>query len=442
MTQQSLFSSERVKKPLSPLSFRMRPRNLAEFVGQKQILGPGKLLRRSIEADRISSIILYGPPGVGKTALALIIAEKTKAAFERINAVTAGVAEIHKCLQKAKERKNLTGQKTILFIDEIHRFNKLQQDALLPDVESGLVTLIGTTVENPYFYITSPLLSRSNIFQFYPLKEEELETILKRALTDPERGFGKMKIKMTEEALRHLIQSANGDARRGLNALEIGVLTTPPENGEIKFTLKVAEESIQKKALLYDRAGDMHYDIISAFIKSMRGSDPDASLYWLAKMLVCGEDPRFIARRIVICAAEDVGCADPMALVLAEATLGVVEFIGMPEAKIPLAQAAIYIATAPKSNAAYEGITAALKEVKEGPPRPVPPHLRDAHYPGAKKLGHGLNYRYPHSFPDHFVPQEYMPLKKKFYHPTGLGFEKVIKERLAYWEKKIKETEK
>ncbi|MFH1612167.1 MAG: replication-associated recombination protein A, partial [bacterium] len=423
-----------------PLSAKIRPRNLEDFVGQEHILGANTLLKRSIESDRISSIIFHGPPGSGKTALALIIAEKTKSFFERINAVTSGVADIHKNIQKAKERRQLYSKKTILFIDEIHRFNKLQQDALLPDVENGIIILIGATVENPYFYINSALLSRTNIFQFNSLTDKNIETILNKSLENKEFGLGQYKVNLHKESLNHLVKYSNGDARKALNALEIGVLTTlPNENNEIDFTLHIAEESIQKKSLQYDKDGDMHYDIISAFIKSMRGSNPDASLYWLAKMLHCGEDPLFIARRIVICAAEDVGNADPMALVLANATLQVIKFIGMPEARIPLAQAVIYVATAPKSNSAYLAITEALNEVKENKSRPVPDHLRNTDYK-KETLDNEQNYKYPHDYPFHFVSQEYMPDFKQFYFPTNLGFEKTIKERLEYWEKRIKEN--
>lgn len=401
---------------LEPLAFRMSPKNLDEYVGQEHILGEGKLLRRAIEADRITSLILYGPPGTGKTALARVIAERTKAHFEWLNAATAGLDELRKVIKEARARKS-KGLKTILFIDEIHRFNKLQQDALLPDVEEGNVILIAATVENPFFYVNSALLSRSQVFELKPLKEEEIIRILGNALRDRERGLGSMNIKVQDEALRHIAKMSEGDARRALTALEVAALTTPPnDDGLIEIDLKVAEESIQKKAIVYDKKGDQHYDTISAFIKSMRGSDPDAAVYYLAKMLYAGEDPRFIARRIVICASEDVGEADPMALVIAVSALRAVEFVGMPEARIPLAQATIYVAKAPKSNACYRAIEAALKDIEEEKVQEVPDHLKDAHYPGAKRLGHGEGYKYPHDYGG-YVEQDYMIRKKKYYNP-------------------------
>jgi putative ATPase len=423
--------AKRILNEEAPLALRMRPQNLDEFVGQEEILGKGKLLRRAIEADRLSSLILYGPPGTGKTALVYVIANTTKSHFGRLNAVTAGVGDIRSLTQEAKERRGMEGKKTILFIDEIHRFNRLQQEALLPDVEEGIVILIGTSVQNPFFAINSALLSRSQIFQLNPLNSEDIEIILKKALKDRGRGLGKYKIKMEKEAFEHLVNNCEGDARRALNALELGVLTTEPnKKGELEFTLKVAEESIQKKAVLYDQKGDAHYDTTSAFIKSMRGSDPDATLYWLAKMLYAGEDPRFIARRIVICAAEDVGNADPQALVLANAALEALEFVGMPEAKIPLAQAAVYIACAPKSNAVYQGIEQALKDVEEKRVMPVPKPLQDAHYPGAARLGRGRDYKYPHNYKGHHVKQEYIPEKRVYYQPSDSGYEKEIKRRI------------
>jgi len=399
-----------------PLAYRMCPRSLDEYVGQKHILGPGKLLRRAIEADRITSLILYGPPGTGKTALAKIIAKRTRAYFEWLNAATIGLDELRKVIHRAKGRK-AKGVRTIVFLDEIHRFNKLQQDALLPDVEEGNITLIAATVENPFFYVNSTLLSRSQVFQLTPLTKEELLEIMKRALEDRDRGVGNLAIQGDEDALTHIAEMSDGDARKALSALEITVLTTPPDDsGQVRITIEIAEESIQKKHIIYDRKGDQHYDAISAFIKSMRGSDPDAALYYLAKMLYAGEDPRFIARRIVICASEDVGNADPMALVLAISALRAVEFIGMPEAKIPLAQATIYIAKAPKSNACYKAIEAAWEDIEKEQTLEVPDHLKDSHYPGAQKLGHGTGYKYPH---DHggYVEQEYLPKKKKYYKP-------------------------
>jgi putative ATPase len=402
--------------PVPPLAYRMCPRNLDEYAGQRHILGPGKLLRRAIEADRITSIILYGPPGTGKTALARIIAEKTKSHFEWLNAATIGLDEIRKVIQQAKIRKG-KGGKTIVFLDEIHRFNKLQQDALLPDVEEGNITLISATVENPFFYVNSALLSRSQIFELKPLSEEDILGVLRRALDDRERGLGNFNIVADEKALKHIARMSDGDARKALSALEIAALTTPPEdNGGISITVPVAEESIQRKVVVYDKKGDQHYDTISAFIKSMRGSDADAAIYYLAKMIYAGEDPRFIARRIVICASEDVGNADPNALVVAVSALRAVEFVGMPEAKIPLAQATIYIAKAPKSNASYTAIEAALKDISTEETVEVPDHLKDTHYPGAKKLGHGKGYKYPHDYGGH-VEQDYLKKKKKYYNP-------------------------
>jgi len=408
-----LFNKETVEEPLA---FRMSPRNISEYVGQEHILGEGKLLRRAVEADRITSIILYGPPGTGKTALAKVIAEKTRAHFEWLNAATAGLDELRKIIHSARLKKS-KGMRTILFLDEIHRFNKLQQDALLPDVEEGNITLIAATVENPFFYVNSALLSRSQVFELKPLSEEDLLKILNNALSDKERGLGYLKISAEEEALRHVARMSDGDGRKALSALEIAAITTAPDkNGSIQLTLQVAEESIQKKVVVYDKKGDQHYDTISAFIKSMRGSDPDAAVYYLAKMIYAGEDPRFIARRIVICASEDVGNADPMALVVATSALKSVEFVGMPEARIPLAQATIYVANAPKSNACYKAIDAALEDIKNEATMEVPDHLKDSHYPGAKKLGHGEGYKYPHAYSGH-VDQEYLKKKKKYYEP-------------------------
>jgi putative ATPase len=401
---------------VSPLAYRMCPRNLNEYVGQKHILGDGKLLRRAIEADRITSLILYGPPGTGKTALARIIAERTKAHFEWLNAATIGLDELRKVIQQARVRKK-QGNRTIVFLDEIHRFNKLQQDALLPDVEEGNIILIAATVENPFFYVNSTLLSRSQVFQLKPLEKEELLEIMRRAVNDKERGLGNLGITADEDALNHIAEMSDGDARKALSALEIASLTTSPNSdGRIRITIKIAEESIQKKHIVYDKKGDQHYDTISAFIKSMRGSDPDAAIYYLAKMLYVGEDPRFIARRIVICASEDVGNADPMALVVATSALRAVEFVGMPEAKIPLAQATIYVAKAPKSNACYKAIEAAMEDVEKEQTMEVPDHLKDSHYLGAKKLGHGQGYKYPHDY-EGYVEQDYLPKKKKYYKP-------------------------
>ena len=408
----------------------MRPRGLSEFVGQEYILGIGKLLRRAIETDRFMSLILYGPPGVGKTALAHLIAEKSRAHFISLNAVTAGVADIRKVTQEAAEERGRSGKRTILFIDEIHRFTRVQQDALLPDVERGNITLIGASTSNPFFAIIPALSSRSQIFEFKPLRDEDLRTLVLRALSDKERGLGNLKIELTSEALDFLVGRSNGDARRALNALEIGALSTAPgPDGVVRYDLHVAEESIQKKALVYDE--DEHYDTISAFIKSMRGSDPDAALYWMAKMIFAGEDPLFIARRIVIAASEDVGNADPRAIIIATAAYQAVERIGMPEGAIPLAQAATYIASAPKSNASYLGIKQAMKDIEEGTLLPVPDHLKDAHYKGAGRLGRGKGYKYPHDYPGHYVAQDYLPQKREYYRPTEQGEEKRIKERLA-----------
>ena len=417
-----------------PLAARMRPRNLDEYCGQQHILAPGMLLRRAIEADRLQSLIFYGPPGTGKTSLAQIIARQTKCKFERLSGVESNVADMRRVLQGATNRLENTGQTTILFVDEIHRFNKSQQDVLLPDVESGVIRLIGATTHNPFFFVNSPLVSRSQIFELKPLSEDDLFDLIARALIDAERGIGYLKIKIAKEAAQHLARVADGDARKALNSLEIAALTTAPEtDGTIRITMEVAEQCIQKKAIVYDGDGDAHYDTISAFIKSMRGSDPDATLYWLAKMIHAGEDPRFISRRILICAAEDVGLADPMALVLAQAAHQVAEFIGWPEARIPIAEAAIYIATANKSNSAYKAIDAALEDVRSGRTLPVPEHLRDAHYKGAKQLGHGVGYQYAHDGAGHFVPQNYLTEMRRYYEPTEQGVEKKIKERVEKW---------
>jgi putative ATPase len=426
-----------------PLAARMRPRNLDEYAGQKHILAKGTLLRRAIEADRIQSLIFYGPPGTGKTSLAQIIARQTKSKFERLSGVESNVADMRRVLSAAANRLENTGQSTILFIDEIHRFNKSQQDVLLPDVESGVVRLIGATTHNPFFFVNSPLVSRSQIFELQSLQEDDLYELLNRALNDAERGLGFMRIKADDEALRHLAKVADGDARKVLNSLEIAALTTPPSaDGVIHINLAVAEQCIQKKAIVYDGDGDAHYDTISAFIKSMRGSDPDASLYWLAKMIHAGEDPRFITRRIMICAAEDVGLADPMALVLSIAAHQAAEFVGWPEARIPIAEATVYIATANKSNSAYTAINAALEDVRSGRTLAVPQHLRDTHYAGAKKLGHGDNYQYSHDHPDHFVPQDYLGAVKHYYEPTDQGVEKKIKERVEKWRAELDKTKR
>jgi putative ATPase len=423
---------EKTSKPKDlPLAVRMRPSNLDEFVGQEHILGKGKLLRRAIEADRISSLVLYGPPGVGKTSLAWCISNVTKSYYAAINATTSNVEELRKTIAQAKHKKSSTGQKTILFIDEIHRFNKAQQDVLMPDIEDGNPILIGATVHNPYFYLVSPLLSRSLVFELKSLKENEALCIITSALNDKARGFGNLKIKADKKALLFLAKTCEGDARRALNALEVGVLTTPKsKDGSINFNLEVACESIQKKAILYDKDEDAHYDTASAFIKSMRGSDPDAALYWMAKMLYAGEDPRFIARRICILAAEDVGNADPLAIVLANAALQISEFVGMPEARIPLAQAVIYVACAPKSNASYLAIDKAYHDIETEKVQEVPEHLKDASYKGAESLGHGKGYKYAHDYEGHYVKQKYTRSKVKYYEPTDIGYEAKIKQRL------------
>ena len=412
----------------------MRPRQLEEYVGQTHLLAPGQLLRRAIEADRIQSLLFYGPPGTGKTSLAQVIALRTRARFVRLSGVESNVADLRRELAGAANRLTNAGQSTILFIDEIHRFNKAQQDVLLPEVENGTVRLIGATTHNPFFFVNSPLVSRSQIFELRPLTETELVLLLRRALADPERGLGERAIEVEESALQHLARVADGDARKALNALEIAALTTPPEaGGRIWIPLAVAEQSIQKKAVVYDGDGDAHYDTISAFIKSLRGSDPDAALYWLAKMIHAGEDPRFIARRMIISAAEDVGLADPMALVLTQAAAGAAEFVGWPEARIPLAEAAIYLATAHKSNSSLLAIDAALAEVRSGRTLPVPEALRDASYAGAKRLGHGEGYQYAHDHPGHFVAQDYLGAVRRYYEPTEQGTEKRIKERVEKW---------
>jgi putative ATPase len=420
----------------APLAARMRPRTLDEFVGQEDIVGQGRLLRRAIEADRLfSSVILWGPPGTGKTTLAMIIAHRTRSHFEILSAVLAGVADIRKVVAGAKENQALHGQRTILLVDEIHRFNKAQQDALLPHVEYGTVILIGATTENPYFEVIGPLLSRSRVFQLHPLSQDEVAVLLRRALQDPERGYGQRAIEVTAEALQHLSHIAGGDARVALNALELAVESTAPDTaGVIHIDLSEAEDSIQRRAILYDKDGDAHYDTISAFIKSLRGSDPDAALYWLAKMVYAGEDPRFIVRRMIIFASEDVGLADPQALVIATSAARALEWVGLPEAQYSLAEAAIYLATAPKSNSAG-GYFQALADVEAEGIVDVPNHLKDATADG-KALGHGREYKYPHSYPGHWVPQQYLPDRlqgKRYYKPGELGYERQVARRLRQW---------
>jgi putative ATPase len=411
----------------------MRPRTLDEFVGQQHFLGPGKLLRRMLNADRLGSLVFYGPPGSGKTALAHVIANQTQCRFVSLNATASGTKEVRGVLEEATRELETGGRRTILFLDELHRFNKAQQDVLLPDVEAGTVTLIGATTQNPFFAINAPLLSRSTIFTFEPLTRDDIKTLLRRALSDTERGLGRVPVNITEEALDFLAEVSDGDARRALTALEIGVRSSIPSEASetpIEFTLEVAQDSIQRKALDFDPTGDTHYDLASAFIKSMRGSDPDAAVYWLARMLESGEDPRFIARRVVICASEDVGNADPQALVVAAAALQATEFVGLPECQLALSQAVTYIACAPKSNAATLAIEAARKDVREGRTLPVPKHLRDSHYRGADDFGHGQNYQYSHDYEAAWVDQEYLPEERRYYEPTDRGFETELRRRL------------
>jgi putative ATPase len=424
----------------APLAARMRPRTVGEFVGQAHFFGEGKLLRRILRADRLSSVVFYGPPGTGKTALATVIAHETRAAFEMINAAAAGVKEVREIIARAAGRIAENGRRTVLFVDEIHRFNKAQQDVLLPDVENGVVIMIGATTHNPFYSVNAALISRSQVFEFRPLGEDDVKTIVTRALADEERGLGAHNATITDEALDFLAKVSDGDARRALNALEIGVLSNAGRSGTVVYDLETAQESIQTKAVVYDASGGEHYDTISAFIKSMRGSDPDAAIYWLAKMLEAGEDPRFIARRIVICASEDVGNADPQALVVANAALQVSEFVGLPECQLPLAQAVTYIATAPKSNASCEAIGEARRDIREGRTMPVPEHLREGSAKGAKRMGHGQGYKYAHSYEGHFVAQEYVPCDKDYYKPANSGYEATIRKRLEAWRKQKREA--
>jgi len=411
-----------------PLAARMRPRSLDEFVGQRHFLGEGKLLTRMLQADRIGSVVFYGPPGAGKTSLAQIIARHTDRVFTMLNASASGVKELRERLDKARDALAADGAQTVLFVDELHRFNRAQQDVLLPDVEAGVVSLIGATTANPFFSLVSPLISRSQIFEFRPLDRDDVLNLLRSALRDEDRGLGRHNVDATDEALEFLAEICDGDARRALSALEIGALSIA--DSDRALDIEVAQESIQKKAVRYDAAGDEHYDAASALIKSMRGSDPDAALYWLARMIEAGEDPRFLARRIVIAAAEDVGNADPQALVVANAAAQATEFVGLPECRIPLAQAVAYIATAPKSNSAIVAIDAALDDVRTQRIVPIPVHLRDAHYAGAKQLGHGEGYQYAHNSPDGWVDQDYLGVDKTYYEPVDRGFEAVLRERL------------
>jgi putative ATPase len=415
---------------VQPLAVRMRPRTLDEFVGQEAFLGPGKLLRRLLEADRLTSAIFYGPPGCGKTSLAWIIAARTRAAFETLHAAEAGVRDVRRVIDEARTRLANRGQRTVLFLEEIHRFNRAQQDTLLRDVEEGVLILLGATTENPFFSVNSPLISRSAIFEFQPLRVDQLITLMRRALQDTERGLGQMRPRVDEDALRLMAEQSEGDARRALSALEVAVLSQQRSEAGPHVTVKVAAESMQRPITPYDKTGDTHYDVASAFIKSMRGSDPDAALYWLARMLEGGEDPRFIARRVAICASEDVGNADPQAVVLAAAAAQVTELVGLPECEYALAQAAVYIACAPKSNAVTKAIGAARQDVRSQPVLPVPPHLRDASYPGAARLGRGECYRYPHDAADGFVVQDYLGAVRTYYNPTERGEERRLLERL------------
>ena len=423
----------------APLAARMRPRTLDEVVGQDHIIGPGSLLKRAIQADRLfSSIILYGPPGTGKTTLARVISNVTKAHFESLSAVLAGVADLRRVIDEAAERRRLYRQRTILFVDEVHRWNRAQQDALLPHVENGMVTLIGATTQNPYFDVIKALVSRSRIFELRPLSEQDILTLLNRALKDPEQGYGKRDILVDDDALEHLARISGGDARNALNALELAVETTPDQDGTLHITLQVAQESIQKRAVLYDKVDDQHYDTISAFIKSVRGSDPDAALYWMTKMLLAGEDPRFVLRRLIILASEDIGMADPNAILVANAAAQNFEYIGMPEGWYPIAEAVIYLATAPKSNS-VGAFWEVQEEIYQNGAGSVPIHLMDASR-DAKGFGHGQGYQYPHLFPGHWTPQQYLPdnlVGRQFYHPSDQGYEAQVAERLRQLRKAL-----
>jgi len=458
-----LFAESRKKNRdrVAPLAMRMRPRTLDEFTGQQHFLGPGKLLRRMLEADRLMSVLFYGPPGTGKTTLAQIIANQTQSHFEEMNAASVGVKEVRTILDAARERIGAGGKRTVLFLDEIHRFNRAQQDILLGDVEAGLVILIGATTENPFFAVNSALVSRSQIFQFAALDEDDIKALVQRAMADDERGFGKLKVTIDDAALNFIAVSSDGDARRALTAIEIAVLSSDdaakpqadqssgsslsaigsPLSASVHITLDIAQQSMQRKAIVYDGTGDDHYDAASALIKSMRGSDPDAAVYWVARMLEAGEDPRFIARRIAIFASEDVGNADPAAIQLAAAAYGIVERVGMPECQLTLGQAAIYMATAPKSNASAKAIWTAMDDVREGRTIPVPKHLRDTHYKAAKRLGHGEGYRYPHDHADGVIEQDYLGVSNVYYAPTDRGYEATIKQRLQQWKQSLAERD-
>ncbi|HWA97021.1 MAG TPA: replication-associated recombination protein A [Pirellulales bacterium] len=435
----SLFEASEAanRRSAQPLAARMRPQRLDEFVGQQHFLGEGKLLNRLLKADRLGSVIFYGPPGTGKTTLARLLARASRSYFVQLNAVTSGVKELRDVLVEARDRLSTTGQKTLLFVDEIHRFNKAQQDVLLPDVEDGGVVLAGATTQNPFFAIISALVSRSRVFQFQPLSTDDIKTLLRRALSDRERGLGKIDVRMHDDALEFLAEVSDGDARRALAALEVGVLSS--DERPLEFTRDLAAESVQRKSIEYDRSGDAHYDSASALIKSIRGSDPDAALYWLARMLEAGEDVRFLARRVVIAASEDIGNADPHALPLAVAAMQATEFVGLPECQLPLAQAVTYLACAPKSNAATVGIGEARADVAEGRLLPVPVALRDAHYAGAKRLGHGKEYEYAHDAPEGIAAQDYLGVEREYYRPVPRGFEQELMKRLEKIRARLRE---
>lgn len=438
----SLFEAaeEAHRRAAEPLAARMRPRSLDEVAGQQHFLGEGKLLRRLLKADRLGSVLFFGPPGTGKTTLARLLAAESRAHFVQLNAVTSGVKELRETISQAQDRLAADGRRTLLFIDEIHRFNKSQQDVLLPHVEDGTVILVGATTQNPFFAITSALVSRSRVFQFQPLSPDEIKAVVRRALGDEERGLGRHDVRLDDDALDFLAEVSDGDARQALSALEVGVLSS--DERPLRFTRALAAESVQRKAIQYDRDGDAHYDAASALIKSIRGSDPDASLYWLARMLEGGEDVRFLARRLVIAASEDIGNADPAALPLAVAAMQACEFVGLPECQLNLAQAVTYLACAPKSNAATVGIGEARRDVAEGRLLPVPVHLRDAHYGGAKRLEHGAEYVYSHNSPEGIAAQDYLGVEREYYRPVDRGYERELAERLETIRARLREAKK